>query len=224
MALDSLPDTVRRNLLDGVARGRYNLLLGAGASIGATGGDGIALTNSTELARDIATEFDFAHLTLSLRDSYEYALGRQSRNHISVDSFLRERFSNCIPSWQAMLGEFRWHRIWTLNIDDVMQKVYAHGRSRAGQRLATYHWADRFTDPELSNDELQIVHLHGFAPNIGSDNGEIVFSLMQYIHAVSKNHVWHRIFHDSIAEQPFIVVGTRFADEWDMAEALEQGC
>src|SRR5439155_27239567 len=61
------------SLLQGLARGEYEVLLGAGASLGATGGDGRPLPDGKTLAKELAMDFavDTADDDVDLRTIYE---------------------------------------------------------------------------------------------------------------------------------------------------------
>ena len=83
-------------LVQGVAREEYHLLLGAGASIGAKGGDGRPLGTATELAAELS--HDFAIPTgaspIGLRDAYEAAEDRSSITGHSRKDYFESRFES----------------------------------------------------------------------------------------------------------------------------------
>ena len=112
----------------GVARGEYSLLLGAGASMGALGGNGRPLPSGLGLRDSLVKEFAIqtGGETITLSRAYAAA----ERNDLArLDQYLREWFTGCTPSWQGILTDFQWHRIWTLNIDDVLENVFKSRRT-----------------------------------------------------------------------------------------------
>jgi hypothetical protein len=56
-----------------------------------------------------------------------------------------------------------------------------------------------------------------------TDLSDIVFSIVEYLRAASRPYAWHHIFADDFEAAPFLVVGARLADEFDLAEILRRG-
>jgi len=167
MPFDSLDSKDLTSIVEGIARGEYHLLLGAGSSIGGTGGDGRKIPDGKTLAIEIAEDFgiDTQGEPIDLKTAYELAELRLANGAGRAD-YIRKRFSKCQPSWQGTLTNFRWSRVWTLNIDDVEQSYSLHPES--SQAPSPYTWIDLYTDPAKDKDargkeELQIIHLHGYA-------------------------------------------------------------
>jgi hypothetical protein len=213
-------------LVAGVARREYNLLLGAGASIGAIGGDGAPLPNAAGLADELTQQFSIntGDERLDLREAYEAAAAKRDRFGGDRLSYLRRRFTGCAPTWHRTLAELRWNRAWTLNIDDVVQQAFRGLRPPQHQTLRSYSWDIPFADPDRDIDELQLVHLHGRV-TVGGDTStdNLVFSILEYLNTANKRHSWHRVFGDHFLVEPFIVVGARLSDEYDLAEFLRRG-
>jgi hypothetical protein len=212
-------------ILHGLARGEYNLFLGAGSSIGAKGGDGRELPSGKFLIKELLHDFELLdeNNDLDLREIYDAVENKIDRNGRSRDEYFRYRFSNCVPSWQNILTCFLWKRIWTINVDDVVENAYwSNGNIR--QRPRSYNWNDPFSDPDYQNNELQIIHLHGYAPKITKSNSFLIFSILEYLRSSSSYHAWHRIFGDEYLQRPFILVGAKLTDEYDLAEFLRRGC
>ena len=97
-----------------VLDGGVSLLLGAGASYGAQGGDGIEIKGAVELAQDI-NEVCKLGLDESERSklSLVYGDAAQPAHRSRLNSFLQHRFTNCKPTWQSKLfsSSLRWKRI-----------------------------------------------------------------------------------------------------------------
>ena len=207
-------------LVEGIARGEYSLLLGAGASVGGLSPSGNSLPIGNELAEELVEEFQLptdAGERLSLTNAYEAAEHRTTKSGSSFSTWLRSRFSGCTPpEWQHILPRFYWHGIWTLNIDDTVEAAYSHSRTLR-QSYRIFNWTDAYK--KAIAGEVQIVHLHGRAEE--SDN--LIFSVIEYLRAVRTSKTWHRIFGDHFQEQPFIILGTRLANEFDLEGILTQG-
>jgi len=228
MPLDSIDLKDLTSIVEGIARGEYHLLLGAGSSIGGTGGDGRKIPDGKTLATQIAEDFgiDTEGELIDLKTAYELAEKRLANGAGRAD-YIRKRFSTCQPSWQETLTSFRWWRIWTLNIDDVVEQSYSlHPQS--SQAPYSYTWVDPYTDPAKDKDaqgkeELQIIHLHGYAGVPTGRDPQLVFSILEYLQAYSARYAWHRVFGDTFYQRPFLVVGARLTDEWDLMEFLSRG-
>jgi len=209
-----------QQIADGLVYGEYSLLLGAGASVGAKGGNGWPLPTGTALRDSLVAEFaiDVGGEEVSLARVYDQC---NRRDPARLTEYLVSWFTRCRPTWQGVLAEFNWRRIWTLNIDDVVERaLQEQGRphSSVGWRQ---RFADRFTD-------VQVVHLHGKAADLETEAGAgepdpLIFSLVQYASAVGDPRSWHKVFLDEIADKPFVVIGARLTEEFDLADALQRG-
>ena len=110
-----------------------------------------------------------------------------------------------------------WHRIWTLNIDDILENVHKQRR----MQYERFNWTSTFRD--TSNSERQIIHLHGYAKDIhesDTTDSELVFSTQEYAATLRDTRAWHAVFTDEFAERPFIILGASLMEEFDLQEAL----
>ena len=212
--------SIVEQIAQGLAYGEYSLLLGAGASLGAVGGNGRTLPLSSGLRDTLVDEFeiDTEGETLSLSQIYGYL---QFHNRRRANSLLKKWFSSCRPSWQHLLAEFSWKRIWTLNIDDVVETSFRG----IGRPLKSLTWNERFSARDFLSEQ-QIIHLHGMAERIsdeGDNDGVLVFSLSEYAQEVANPRTWHKVFHDELATKPFLIIGAQLVEEFDLIDALERG-
>lgn len=214
---------VAETLVAGMTTGEYSLLLGAGFSAGAKGGDGTALPSAWTLAKNLNDEFDLnaeeAEFT-RLHQIYDDALN-SSWGRRKVLSYIRRRFTNCRPTWQGQVLDFDWSRIWTLNIDDVLE-VAAESQQRKWRSESWSHTDGlRATDPKSGN--VQVIHLHGRAASISGNSSDLVFSLPEYSNASRGRGDWLAEFWSSWLQRPFVVVGAKLLEEFDLAGALGRG-
>ena len=209
------PEQLTR-VAEGVSRGEYSLLLGAGASIGSLGGNNQPLPSGPSLRDKLVSEFSIPieGQTITLPRAYAAARRKDSDR---LETFIRTRFTHCKPDWQNIISDFSWHRIWTLNIDDVVEKVYSNNKIP----YKRFNWTSKFRDG--SKSERQIIHLHGFAKD-SSDNdpedSELVFSIQEYAATLKDTRAWHTVFTDEFSERPFIVLGASLVEEFDLQHAL----
>lgn len=211
----------RDHLLRGLYEGRYNLLLGAGASYGCYGGDGVQLRDGATLSTEIAAEFGLKlnpDEAKKLPLTYEEA---ESASKARFKSWLRARFTNCQPTWQHKLFQVHWERIWTFNIDDVLEKAFEIDRAKnVIPDIASFDWKEKTAPLDSTSNKLQIVYLHGRASDLGSHLDGLVFSIPEYTHATRSFQQWHASFQTHYIERPFIVCGASLAEEVDLAEAI----
>ena len=207
-------------LVKGTLEGAYSLLLGAGASYGCVGGDGKQLKGGVDLAHELNQVFnlgldepDRSNLPLAYSDA------KQPPHTARLRSFLRHRFSNCIPGWQKALVQLPWKRVWSLNIDDVIEKC----QGSTNRRIDSFSWSDPFKPRELRSDELQVIHLHGYAPNLNKESEQLIFSITEYASRSDLMPGWHTEFRSEFSQKPFLVCGARLQEEYDLATVLEYG-
>jgi tetratricopeptide (TPR) repeat protein len=226
-------------LLRGISLGRYHLVLGAGASLGSLGGDQRLIPGAFKLAEELATDFGLLELIpeiktkfetnhIDLKEIYEEIKDRRllDTEKRSITEYFKYRFINCVPNlWQKLVYSLPWKMIWTLNIDDVLENAYLE--SSKNREITPISWYEKYKTTKLSGklmdwEELQIIHLHGFAKHI-KDELNIIFSIAEYTNAVSQKHFWHEMFADVFLQEPFIFVGANLVEEFDMAELLRKG-
>ena len=207
-----------KKVAEGVARREYSLLLGAGASMGSLGGNGQPLPSGPILRDKLVDEFAVLTQGASITLSRAYAAAKRS-NPTKLDQFITGWFTGCTPDWQYLLADFEWHRIWSLNIDDVMENVYL----RRNLGVDKFDWTSRFRD--RSSPRIQIIHLHGFADKENdsrSSSAGLVFSTSEYVATLKDPRSWHTVFADQFAERPFIILGASLVEEFDLQQALTE--
>lgn len=206
-------------VIKAVADRAFSLLLGAGASYGAEGGDKEILRGGADLAIEINERFSLGLIgneAGNLPLVYDDAC---SLNRAGLNGFLYNRFTKCKPTWQGVLFDFDWKRIWNLNIDDVLESA----GGKKGVRVYKYVWDEDFSPRRLDASELQIVFLHGYAGYLNSKPEHLVFSLKEYAGRAEYSPGWHAQFRSEFCQKPFIVCGARLQDEYDLATVLDFG-
>ena len=201
---------------DGVSRREYSLLLGAGASIGSLGGNNEPLPSGPQLQDKLLSEFSIELQGQTIRLPRVFAAARRKDSR-ALEDYIRLHFTGCKPDWQYILADMDWHRIWTLNIDDIIETVHEKRRLQFDR----FNWTSKFRDG--SNSERQIIHLHGYAKDINdtdATDSDLVFSIQEYAATIRDPRAWHAVFTDEFAERPFIVLGASLMEEFDLQEAL----
>lgn len=211
------------SLLEGLIRGQYHLLGGAGINSDCKGGDGNPIPTSPSLIEQLVSDFNIetGGEEIDLKRAYEYIETLRDRKGRTRYQYFKERFSNCTTAWQDLIFRFDWKRIWTLNIDDVLENAFEKYLADNDNRREcySYSWNEPFTELSRENNDFQIVHLHGYARN--SDN--LIFSILEHLAAVSGRNAWHPVFGDDYLQDPFIIIGAKLSDEIDLHEFIARG-
>jgi len=211
----------REQLLRGLHEGKYNLLLGAGASYGCNGGDGVELKDGTTLSQQIGKDFKLklnSDEAKKLPLTYEEA---ESVNKDGLQSWLRGRFMGCTPTWQKVIFRIQWERIWTFNIDDVLTGAFELEKDKnIFSDVATFDWKEQVTPLEGTPNKQQVIYLHGRASDLGGPLNGLVFSIPEYTQATRSAKQWHASFQTHYLEDPFVVCGASLVEEVDISEAI----
>ncbi len=208
-------------ILRGFSEGKFHLLCGAGVSYGATGGDGQELKLAGDLASEIATKFALQldpGEDRNLQIAYEEA---KALNPNGLHRFLKNRFVGCVPEWQGLLFQFQWQRIWTLNIDDVLERAFelSSPTERLAVAITSCDWKQPLEPRNAALGALQLVYLHGRASDLNTRREGLVFSVQEYATAAKRFDQWHAAFQTMYIQDPVVVCGARLTEEIDFAIA-----
>jgi len=181
--------------------GQYNLLLGAGFSMDSRNAKG-QLPSGDTLLGELATA------TLARKSSLQWLY--QLLTPVQVKELITDRFVEAQPGPTAkLMSSFVWRRVYTWNIDDVLENVYKG--EHALQHAIPKHFDDVYTDPQ-SLEELFLIHLHGF---VGQPDRGYVFSRDQYINQTTKVNPWMTVLTQRMLSEPMIIAGSTL-DEVDL--------
>jgi hypothetical protein len=185
-----------------LAAGQYNLLLGAGSSMDSHNVYG-PRPSGEALKRELCRITNSSE-----KHSLQRVFSLLSKNQIEEN--ITKRFSNCIPGpTPLIMKKFLWKRIFTWNIDDVIENTYSSGTSK--QQINSIHYNDDFIEAETIL-QLNLIHLHGSAqfPSKG-----YVFSREHYIKQVQTVNPWMAVLSTFMRSEPMIIAGTSL-DEVDL--------
>lgn len=206
MPFKSISKSQNGAFLSALRAGQYNLLLGAGASADSTNAFG-ALPIGDQF-KDELCDLTGANRKHSLQRVYSLLSDDQ------IEKCVTKRFLNCKPGPTAkFLCNFLWRRIFTWNIDDVLENAYNIPYPK--QELVSLHYNDEFRDAD-SLAQLTIVHLHGSV--LTPDKG-YVFSREQYVDQIQTVNPWMAVLSSYICSEPMIISGTSL-DEVDLDHYL----
>ena len=160
-----------------MANGSLVLFTGAGFSLEAVNMKGNLLPSAKDLTAalwSMCYPNDEFELDTQLQDIYETA---QNQHQKQLRSLLEEKFSvdaERSPDWYKELLSMPWLRCYTLNIDDLIEKVCSKiDLPRKARELS----AKKDLVSKLSDNFLDIIHLNGSLADIPSN---VTFSRTHY--------------------------------------------
>ena len=155
MSID--PDSLDLQLLyRQYERGNLVLFAGAGFSIGGNNSQGNSPPLSTQLCEILASECGWKYGGEELPVVYD-----QARRHLEqkINGILAFLYKEVKPApWHGFASNLFWHRIYTTNVDDVLENAYQCGRA---QQLTSITCPHPYQDQDIWYANTQCVHLHG---------------------------------------------------------------
>lgn len=214
-------------IAEGLAVGEYSVLTGAGAATAARSSDGRPLPTSPALRSELLKAFSLPAGAEDAPLASVFQRIRTTQPSVLID-FLRERFFDCQPAEaHRRLVRLPWQRIWTLNVDDVIEI--------AAQEMGVRHTSIHVTHDRgarADRDSVEVVHLHGAVRDVlqGLDEDlpasaaleRLVFDWQSYGRRAAASPTWQQRFEDDFAETPFVVIGARMVDEPDLWRLFER--
>jgi hypothetical protein len=194
--------------------GTYQLLLGAGASLGAVNATGARIPAASGLVAALQRAYPTAQIDSDtpLQRAYQRAVLASSRD--TVWRLMKKVFSGAKHEpWFRTMAGLPWRRVWTLNIDDTFENSYVGTTRSRLSRLRSINWVDEYA--EWSG--LEVVHLHGTV--VGAEPSPLIFSLSEYQSSAEKQGVWQKVLRGLLTAEPFAIIGAKLLGDQDV-EAL----
>lgn len=189
-------------LLRQFEKGNVVLFAGAGFSTGAKNSRGTDPPLGQQLAEVLATECGWRYDGEELGIVYE-----QAQKHLGsagLNGILCSLYRDCAPSkWHRIIPTLMWLRIYTTNIDDVLEKSYAAG---SAQRLLSITCPADFEAQDMWFEHVQGVHLHGSVLDLGKG---LTFTASEYAGQTAIPNPWYQALADDMYANSVVFVGTR---------------
>jgi hypothetical protein len=110
-------------LLKQFEKGNVILFAGAGYSLGSRNSRGTDPPLGSNLAETLAVECGWGYEGEDLGIVYE-----QAQKHLGtagLNNVLRSLYKDCVPAqWHYLIPQLFWYRIYTTNVDDVIENSY----------------------------------------------------------------------------------------------------
>lgn len=195
------------------------LFVGAGFSIDAQNSLGKSIPTSIELSEIIwptitTEEFD---RSTPLQDVYQAAL---FENPKALAKILQNHFAcKIIPEWYSLITEIPWNKIYTTNIDDLIEQIYR--RSSDSPKLDVIDGVhDDYKEQDTTHSTLQLIKLNG--KNL-DDPDSLTFTDAQYGKRSAENHIWYDHLVRDYINKSVIFVGSRLKESPFYAAIAERG-
>jgi hypothetical protein len=177
--------------------GEYNLLLGSGVSLDSRNGEGTQLQSAETLRKNLCAKKGVDGNT-ALHRVYSLLSAAERETEII------KAYSACIAGDSLKpLTNFLWRRLFTFNVDDVIESLYSKAKD-AKQELISLNFSAPF-EPTPRRDELITVHLHG---GVRFPTDGFIFSYTEYARLISGMNPWMHLLSEILATESFIIAGT----------------
>lgn len=181
------------------------LFAGAGFSIGAKNRQSKDPPLGGELAEILATRCGWKYQGEELSVVYAQAqshLGTQGLNNLLADLY-----KDCTPAdWHPLVAQLLWDRIYTTNIDDVIENSY---RAGAVQTLDSLTCPAPYQEQDQFYEHVQCIHLHGSVLDFSKP---LTFTLEEFAEQTAKPNPWYQTMIANMLSKSFIFIGARLSD------------
>lgn len=194
---------MNNQIKNAIDKGQCILFLGAGASLSSKNQSNNNVPSGQELKEILANEASInIEDTDTLADVYAAALSLLGSTQI--EGIFERNFKYCTPSNEyTKLVEYPFPRIYTLNIDDALEKAAS---SKPVNNLCVYKRNDRLDDIDLLKQKIQLIKLNG---DINTPKDGFIFSQAEYGEGSSKEPTWYQELARDFHRFTFIFIGTK---------------
>jgi GTPase SAR1 family protein len=196
-----------------IESGRIVLVFGAGASIGSTNQTGDPILSGTDLSKLLAKEAQVEYSGEGLQVVYgavKHILGGR------LNTILEMNYRYCEPSDNyIVISKFPWARIYTLNIDDALDRALARHSS---QKINTIYRFDKIIDQDKIFNNLEYVKING---SIDRMQDGLIFSEREYGKASAVSPLWYRELAEDFFKYTILFIGTKL-DESTLWHHIER--
>lgn len=196
-------------LINQIKNGEAVLFAGAGFSMGATGRHGPILSTDAlnrillgELGEPCQPDTRPPYTLTQSATLYLRRLGKKK-----LLDLYESYFKTCKPtSWHDGLISLPWYRIYTTNIDDIIERAFEHFSNE--RRLRVRNGLEKAATCTDGPQEVTLIKLHGTADG----QSEVIFSQEEYALATAEPNYWLELFSNDFLERTMIFIGSSLSD------------
>jgi ABC-type cobalamin/Fe3+-siderophores transport system ATPase subunit len=137
-----------------------------------------------------------------LPEMYQAFCSAGIKKQQKIDFLNNNLLSGNVPELYNSICIPYWYKIYTLNIDDVLNKVYRRNKKSIQDVIFP---RDEYVDRDITLDSTNVIYLHGKLP---CEPNDIVFSTKQYAKAQLSHQPLYGQFVYDYATKPTIFIGT----------------
>ena len=184
------------------------LFLGAGFSLDARNSSGEPIPSSDDLTKklwQLCFPGDAFDDTTHLQDIFDIAV---SQKPIQLTEFMRRAFSvraDSCPEWYGYLLTMPWLRIYTLNIDNLVDQVLSTKQLSRPLRVVS---ATTASESITTDSLLSVVHLNGTLEDLPHD---VTFARMQYARRSDGDAAYAQLLNDLFLRS-VVFIGSRMEE------------
>lgn len=192
-------------LLRQFEKGNVVLFAGAGFSIGAENRQGSDPPLGSALGEILAAECGWPYEGEDLPIVYSQARAHLGRG--GLETVLEKWYQDCTPApWHELAAKLFWYRIYSTNIDDVLENAYRAGASQILDRIVC---PAPFKDQDQFYEHVQCIHLHG---SVLDNSKPLTFTFEEFANQTAKSNPWYQAMVEDMQSKSFIFVGARLTD------------
>lgn len=180
------------------------LFLGAGFSLEAKNKQGENFPTALQLCEKLWKFLGYSgdYDQSSLPEMFQAFLNAGIKLDKKLDFLNNNLLSGDIPDIYNSISVPFWYKIFTINIDDLPEKIYRRNSKLSHELI---YPKDEFRERDQSLNKTQIVYLHGKLP---CSPEEVIFSTKQYAKSTLKNQPLYSQFVFDYATHATIFIGT----------------
>lgn len=191
------------NIKNAIIKGDLILFLGAGAACSSLNKYGESLPLANALAKDMSENERFNEPYDDEPLSIVYS-SLKSKYHNQVDDYLEDKLRFCTPSPAYQhIASFAWKRIYTINIDDAMDKALL---KHSKQDINICGMRSAYKNSDATFSRLEFIKLHGSVDRL--EDG-VIFSPDEYAYLSSSPHHWYSMLPQEYMDSVFLFIGTK---------------
>ncbi len=193
-------------LISQLKKGNVVLFAGAGFAVGARNSEHKEPPLGSQLAELLCAECGWPHSGDELSIVYDQA--EKHLGTVALRHFLERHYKDCIPGeWHLLIPKICWSRIFTTNIDDVIERSYT--RTPGQQALDSITCPNPFVMPDLFMERVSGVHLHG---SVLDSSKRPTFTLEDFARVAVTPNPWYQALMDDMQAKSVLFVGTRLTE------------
>ena len=192
-------------LLRQFEKGNVVLFAGAGFSMGARNRRNTDPPDARTLAETLATECGWSYQNEEL--SVVYAQAESHLGTSGIRALLSGLYEECTPApWHYLVSKLYWYRIYSTNIDDVVQRLYSRDPV---QNLHTIVCPAAYVDPDPWFQDVQCIHLHG---SVLDPTKPLTFTVAALSEQTAVHNPWYQQLVEDMQSKSVVFLGTRLAE------------